>query len=484
MRIRWEYRTKDGSEVRVFKHRRQIQIASALIFTATLAAALVCAVIATTAVSMKILVFFTGLVPFFLLLTAVPLYVLIRLQAKIVVDDECIRTVGWFHTIRIPFTEIVGSHLGRSHLEVRSKKRRIRADSMIEDIRGLTELVGRRLAVVRRSGTIAFDDGDAQQQKIFRYTASFKNFTQFLLAVCLFGSIGMIWERPEELHWGWAILLTPLLAGIPLAAWGVYRTTTAVEFLDDFLLWRRGGRTVAIPYDGIEQAIVKKVWNGFQYLDIRYNGQRRCLSGAMVPFDRLVSLLSQRTPVAWDGTWPLHFPVRMKGSSTAEQAIGVFLGLFFAALSAYMIVHSPRMDWSSLVIGAGGCAVSVALIASVTLFQLTNDTPLKLQARRKLIIFGARRFALVDLWKTSTYRARDVTDVYLRVDDSFSTTYTLVITHGERRIVLQNFGHDVPLVPLYHLLREAYCGDPRRVEDAGPVEVSQDQSEYLEHADQ
>jgi hypothetical protein len=457
---RWdEYRGKGGmkdiAHVRVFRHKWRLRATFALLSIATLAAALLCTYIAVTADSETEYLVAIMLAPsgvFALFFT----YVLFRLQVKILVDQDSICSTGLFRSIRIPFSEVTECHSNRSHLRIRSRKHRVAADSWIDDIRALSELVERRLQEVRATET-STSGGNAREQTVFRYARGFKWSARFILADLIFVAVIGLLVRPDEFQWGWVVLfIAPVVVGIPVAAYVLYRTKTTVEFLDEFLCWQRGTRTVTVPYETIEQAVVKKTWNGFQYLDICYKGRRLCLSGALVPFDRLIALLSQRTSIAWTGAWPLGFPVVMKGSSALEQLVGVIGGLLFGALSLYLVVDPTHSDWFTFAIGVVGGLFGIGFVVSGTLLQFTYDSPRRLQIRRRKIVFGKRRFVIVDLCRCHTYRARDVTDVYLRVDNSFSTTYVLEISLGERRFVFQNFGHDVPLLPLYQLLCLAY----------------------------
>jgi hypothetical protein len=434
-----------------------------------LVAALSCASMATTADSEMTVVYFTGGAAFALLFAILPVYLLIRLQVKIIVDEDSIGCAGLFGSKRIPFSKVTEFDLDRYRLKIRSKKHTIRADSTFEDIRGLTRLVEERLEEAGKTKTNA-NDADTCEQKVFRYARGFKWLARFILADLIVCVLLFFLARPDEFQWGWVIFMVPLVAGVPVAAYVLYRTITTVELLDDFLYWQRGRRTVSISYDAIEEVIVKKTWNGFQYLEIRYNGQRLCLSGALVPFDRLVARLSQRAPVSWAGNWPLRFPVVMKGSSALESVAGVITGLLFGALSLYLLASSSPVDF---VMGIFGVSLSVAFVASVILFQFTYDAPRRIQFRRRKIIFGKRRFVVVDWFKCHTFRAHDVTDVYFRVDNSFSTTYVLEISLGERRLVFQNFGHDVPLLPLYQLLCRAYYPQGYRDPFAGEGTIPQ-----------
>jgi len=453
------------SQTRVFKHARRFRVTFAVLSTATIAGAMYCTYMAVTADSETEFLIAIMLAPFGLFALFFT-YVLLRLQVKILVDEDSICSTGLFRSIRIPFSDVTEFDSNRSHLRIRSRKHQVAADSWIEDIRALSELVERRIEEVWATETNT-SDGNAREQTVFRYGRGFKWFTRFILADLIFVAVIGLVVRPEEFQWGWVLFIAPVVAAIPVAWYALYRTKTTVEFLDEFLCWQRGTRTVTVPYETIEQAVVKKTWNGFQYLDIRYNGRRLCLSGALVPFDRLIAVLSQRASVTWSGAWPLGFPVVMKGSSALEQLVGVIGGLLFGALSQYLVVDPTHSDWFTFAMGVVGGLFGIGFVVSGTLLQFTYDSPRRLQIRRRKILFGKRRFVIVDLCRCHTYRARDVTDVYLRVDNSFSTTYILKISLGERRFVFQNFGHDVPLVPLYELLCKEYCPDEYR----NPVEL-------------
>ncbi|MCC6491222.1 MAG: hypothetical protein IT364_27280 [Candidatus Hydrogenedentes bacterium] len=445
--------TESDQETLVFKHELGLRVASAIAATIAVLVAL----------SMTGYFLITGHAsPEFMILLAIPwslspvfIYIALRLQAKIVVDDTAIRSVGVCRSISIPFADVTEAELDRPHLFIRSKRHAIRADHMIAGLQELKDAVERRLD--EASWEISDEDvAEERDPNRYGYAKQYVWAVRFEVALLVFVTVLLPWTKPSEPNALYTSILLIVLACTAGALYWLHRTRTTVELTDNFLCWQRGRRVLTIPYEEIQQATVKKARPFKLCLELVWKDKRLRIPAVLTPFDRLVVQLSQKIPVSWVGGEHLQFPISVRMTSWLEQStFGLMAGFFL--LGCFMMMKDSHSPLAMTIILSGASALTgLFSILLATILQPVEDWPRRIQVRRTRIIFGKRRFVIVKLWKTETFRARDVTNVRLRFGDGPLGAHVLEISLGERCIVLYEIYVDALLVPLYKALCQAY----------------------------
>ena len=370
-----------------------------------------------------------------------------RVLGTIKVHDESITYSNIGVSVRINFKDVTAVKYRPEwqYVELRSLNSKIICHRSYRDIDRLIEILGRKVPLVTQQ------EGQREPEKdVTEFGYSLRYRMMMVLGLLLFTGMTIASICPPESD---RILASGFSAFALLAVYCVYATSQKVVLMDDCLVSQWVGRRRTICYEDITR-IVRGVSLGYEYIRVFSPKTRIECSSQLRNYQTLVRRLEKIAPIRWKREELVTMPMILHTRWWLEPAIGIPMGIVMTSGCLYVFLKLLKKGGPAfrfIVFGAASCGALGILASAIYKFF---KTPRKYAfypdrivittgvGRRVLSADSVREIAL-RRWPASGGGGRSGFDIRLESDS----------------ISLEQGNTNIPLVPLYELLRRTYTPD-------------------------
>jgi hypothetical protein len=287
----------------------------------------------------------------------------------------------------------------------------------------------------------------AETEAVFRYS-SLRAFLIVSAVICVVGGVVLAFLLDPD---DYPIVLG-LCAGAALfCAWGAYLVGAEVEVTKIAIGWKRGRRSISIPWSQLEHVEQRS-----ERLILRSQDSKITVDKQLDDYTQFCELVRKyASPSVWK---TVDFPLRCRARLGLPGFI-VVLGLAWAAFIGWLADYSPPSDDVDLaiVLGAAGFGACLALFG---LYLATFRCEFDLQQIRAGGLFLRKTYNVADLveMKLATEYMDESPAATVEVTAPIAVHLILFRFKDGRELKLRTQRISVDPEALYHLLAHYYPG--------------------------